>query len=155
MKLPEDRFWMKVKKREGTCWTWTAATDKDGYGVFWYNNKAQYAHRVSWQLTNGLITSDQVVCHRCDNPLCVRPDHLFLGSYYDNILDKVKKQRSSLNEQNPNSKLTKSQVRDIKKRASKETQTALAKEFGVSRKTIYLIINGQMWANVEEHAPVS
>lgn len=127
MKTTEERFWKKVHKREGTCWTWTAATDKDGYGVFWFNGKAQYAHRVSWQLKHGLITSDQVVCHRCDTPTCVKPDHLFLGDYYTNIQDRVKKQRSSLNESNPNSKLTKEQVREIKKRAKTETQTHLQK----------------------------
>src|SRR5437867_4194449 len=85
-----DRFWAKVRKGEG-CWEWTGSTDRR-YGELWFNGRTEKAHRVAWILTHGTEPPGQV-CHRCDNPRCVRPDHLFLGSMSDNINDCVRKGR--------------------------------------------------------------
>jgi hypothetical protein len=88
------RFWEKVEKSEG-CWLWTASRHTDGYGRFGPNHaEAKRAHRVAYELEVGPIPPGMLVCHRCDTPLCVRPDHLFLGTIGDNNRDMEAKGRS-------------------------------------------------------------
>ena len=91
----ETRFWPKVKKGLGKdCWIWLAGKSSAGYGSFrtdaW---KHVYAHRLSWELMRGPIPDGLLVLHHCDNPSCVNPDHLFLGTNRDNVLDALKKGR--------------------------------------------------------------
>lgn len=85
-----ETFWSKVDKT-GECWVWVAGRFVTGYGAY----RNQGAHRVSWGLMNGPIPAGLFVLHRCDNPPCVRPDHLFLGTHTDNMHDKVAKGRAS------------------------------------------------------------
>lgn len=92
----EDRFWAKVD-RGGECWRWTADCDSSGYGSLKTGHTKVSAHRLSWQLHHGQIPPGQSVLHRCDNPRCVRPDHLFLGTQADNIADMVAKGRGHFN----------------------------------------------------------
>lgn len=87
----EQRFWTKVNKTSD-CWLWTAATIR-GYGQIAIDRRPHYAHRVSWELVNGPIPDGLECLHRCDVPLCVRPDHLFLGSQQDNLADARQKGR--------------------------------------------------------------
>lgn len=89
-----ERFFSKVNKTE-RCWEWTAAL-RNGYGAFKINKKIYSAHRVSWELANGKIPANLFVCHKCDNPKCVNPDHLFLGTRSDNMKDAFKKGRLNL-----------------------------------------------------------
>ena len=97
-KTTEERFWEKVAKLRSGCWEWTAACSSYGYGTFFFEGRNQPAHRVSWVLHRGPIPDGLLVCHTCDNPPCVNPAHLFLGTHQDNAEDKVKKGRHTWGE---------------------------------------------------------
>lgn len=92
--IKNEKFWSKVKKTDPLkCWTWTAYKDPRGYGMFRFHGRVQVASRVSWILTNGEIPKNMNICHHCDNPSCVNPAHLFLGTDSDNARDRVRKKR--------------------------------------------------------------
>ncbi len=96
----EERFWSKVDKTDSIedCWNWKAGfRNKEGYGAFVYNKKLELSHRVSWMMANGNIDNKLLVCHKCDNPKCVNPNHLFLGTYSENMKDCVSKNRLNSN----------------------------------------------------------
>jgi len=88
----EERFWSKISKTE-SCWSWTGTIMKHGYGMLSIGGKFRLAHRYSWELFNGHIPDGLYALHHCDNPLCVRPDHLFIGTQKDNIMDMMAKGR--------------------------------------------------------------
>ena len=135
-------FWKKVDKDGplhpicGQCWIWTAFKNKDGYGVF----RGIGAHRVSWKIHNGRIPDGLMVLHKCDNPGCIRPDHLFTGTDSDNIADSLAKGRYPEGETSYAAKLTKKQVNDIRSRYRRGLGASLAREFGVTRMAISLIV---------------
>lgn len=88
-----ERFMSKVRVADG-CWEWQASTKLTGYGQFWYRERMALSHRVSWELHNGPLGESDYVLHHCDNRLCVRPDHLFIGSLSDNVQDMLAKGRA-------------------------------------------------------------
>lgn len=147
----EHRFLTKVYKT-AECWLWKA-TKRCGYGRVWYKNKLASAHRVSWELYNGVIPEDICVLHKCDVPACVNPEHLFLGTRADNAVDMLKKGRHSRVGGGPSkgldgrTKLCAEQVLDIRLRQGYTLQ-ALADEFGVSNQHIHRIRCGKERAHV-------
>jgi len=90
----EKRVWTKVKKTE-SCWEWTASKNVHGYGIIKKDGRMHLAHRVLFELTGGKIPNGMQVLHHCDNPACVNPDHLFLGTHGDNMRDMFKKGRGN------------------------------------------------------------
>lgn len=151
----EDRFWQKVDKRsDDECWNWIGCTHHQwGYGTFKAEKKFMAAHRYSWTLHFGEIPDGMLVCHKCDNPPCVNPKHLFLGTNADNMHDMKNKGRQALvsEEKNPNVKLSREDVVQIKTlhASGKLSGAELARRFGVKSETVYHILNGMIWKNVE------
>jgi hypothetical protein len=149
-KTGEARFWKRVKKSTG-CWIWTGHVQKD-YGAFWVGRKFYFVHRYSWQLHNGDIPKDMCVLHKCDNPVCVRPDHLFLGTPQDNVRDRDSKNRQVKGEIHWCAKLTDDIVRQIRKMYKFGVRghgaSVLARKFGVSTPVILGIVHGKGWKHV-------
>jgi len=154
-----ERFWSKVSiKGDDECWPWTAAPRRkdEGYGAFWLNRRHQPSNRVAWMLTHGKIEEGLVVCHKCDNPPCCNPSHLFLGTPLDNDRDRVKKNRQSKGENHGTSKLTNDQAIEIKslkpentRLNNKHLKDFLANKFNVKSGTISDVWN-RGWKHLNE-----
>lgn len=133
----------------GECLIWFGQKCPKGYGRLRLEGKMQRAHRLMYQLRNGPIADGQVIRHSCDNPACVNPDHLCLGTQLENVRDMfVRGRANKLNgESHPNAKLTDLQVAEIRRRyvpgVYGKGAHVLAKEFGVSKPTIQAIVSGE------------
>ena len=146
------RFWAKVDRRLSSgCFLWTAALNNMGYGLFRAAGKLQLAHRVSYEIANGPIPTGLLVCHSCDVPNCVNPDHLWVGTHKDNAADMVAKGRGkdNLGSQNGNSKLTELDVVAIRERlAVREPHSSIARYYGVLVTAISDISTGRNWSHI-------
>lgn len=147
-----DRLLAKMEVNEQTgCWEWRASLNTNGYGQFRFRARPQQAHRVSWILHNGEIQRGAYVLHRCDNPLCINPAHLFLGDQSDNANDAVSKgrwgKRGRKGEAHGRAKITEADVRAI--RASVEPASHLADRYGISVSAVRHIKMRRSWINVE------
>ena len=138
-----DRFFSRFVQLANGCWQWRSHTDKDGYGLLPGNGRATRAHRLSYEIHNGKILDGLIICHRCDNPGCVNPDHLFVGTQKDNAQDALKKRRHYVGEKNGRSKLTKEIVKEILHSSLSSQQ--LADKFGVTKRTINNAKRGKSW----------
>jgi hypothetical protein len=139
---------------EDGCWNWKYP-EKTGYGVVSYNGKQRPAHRIMYEIANGEIPNDMVVCHRCDNRACVNPKHLFLGTFRDNMVDKISKGRhgytGSSGENHPMAKLTWEIVDEIReKRKNGVTQRKVAEEYGISQWHVSDIAHNKIWVRKEK-----
>lgn len=146
----DKRFWFRFNKT-GSCWLWTASVrGSNNYGAFSIGYKSYPAHRISWIIHFGKIPKGMCVCHHCDNPLCVNPNHLFLGTNRDNINDKCDKGRCPKGENNSAHKLTEDQVLQIRDYYKNRlfNMYQLADIFGVSRPQIGHIINRLHWKHI-------
>jgi hypothetical protein len=150
---PLSRFLEKVAVGVGGCWRWTAATNGK-YGKLFIRKDErgrpvlEYAHRWSYQHFRGPIPDGLFVCHHCDNPLCVNPAHLFLGTHLDNSRDAVRKGRQASGEECGASRLTWDEVRSIRRAFPREEREIQrwARRLGVARRTVYRVLSGETWA---------
>lgn len=131
-----------------SCWPWTGTKNRYGYGRFRADGREMNAHRAAWIAERGQIGEGLVVCHRCDNPACCNPTHLFLGTVADNNADMTAKRRNRRGERHQNAKLTDAQV--IAARGDRRSGRAVAREYGVAPETIYKIRRGIRQTNLEE-----
>lgn len=143
----ESRFWSKVTKgNPDECWPWTDGSIHRGYGVLSVggrNGRMVNAHRVSYELANGPIPAGLLIRHTCDNPPCVNPSHLILGTHDDNMRDMAIRERSA------KTKLTADEVREIREELSAgESRKSLAARFGVTPGCIGYIAVGRTWRHV-------
>lgn len=159
---PVTRFWRGVEKGDG-CWEWTKSRSRLGYGTFSLNRRKWVsAHRFAWTLTNGPIPDGLCVLHRCDNPPCVRADHLFLGTLRDNQQDmyakgrardrwgRPKQRRAPRLRPNAKSRLTPDEVAAIRNRPKKHgSLRAVAKELGIGYMRAWFVASGRTYRDVE------
>ena len=158
MRYPRDpmqRFLEKVKKEPSDgCWIWQGPVHKSGYCNFRMpkslcggKQKSVLAHRFSYEQHIGPIPPKIFVCHRCDNPTCVNPKHLFLGTHEENMRDMALKNRKKHGSNHPFAKLNEEKVRAI--RSDPRPSRAVASEYGVSSRTICHVRSRELWARVE------
>ncbi|ARK86072.1 hypothetical protein BOC42_00460 [Burkholderia pseudomallei] len=151
---------MKYVEIGETCWLWTGAKLPRGYGRFYFDGKPRYAHRVSVVLHGGAVADDALVMHSCDNPSCVNPDHLSVGTQTENMRDAASKGRTVNSqdwggEKNPKAKLTSSQRAELIARAmTGECNRALATNYGITITRVQQIVrqskrSGGGWATEE------
>lgn len=144
-----ERFWSCVQKSDG-CWLWTGDFAVNGYGRLSIKGKRHSAHRLSWEFAHGSLPADQFICHRCDTPACVRPDHLFLGTPGDNSRDMVAKARH----RSRGAMLKPEVVNDIRRRhLNGETIEALMADVGACRQTISNIVRWRSWKKLQPAGP--
>lgn len=147
------RFWYKVDKNgpihpiHGQCWVWKGGGKPGGYGMFLKTSSHRYSYKIHYEDPKNLD-----VLHKCDNPRCVNPDHLFLGTQKDNMIDMKNKQRNHRGQDRDGAILTDIEVREIKSTyiygSRLRGTTALARKYKVSPATIYDIVSGKKWTHI-------
>lgn len=169
----EKLFWSKVNKdgpipphcpELGPCWVWKAGKFVEGYGAFKDDGSNKKAHRISWKLSNGEIPEGKLICHKCDNPHCVNPGHLFQGTTADNMADKVSKRRQAKGAEHSKAvfegrprgvnhlcaKLKEHDVNEIRRAHDQKeaTKTELSARFGISWSHVDRIVNRVVWKHI-------
>jgi hypothetical protein len=151
--LSKERLEGKIHKDENGCWIWQGAKQVSGYGEMLSGGRKYLTHRVSYSLYKSDIPKGMVVCHTCDTPSCINPDHLFVGFPKDNTQDMKSKDRHLYGERNTEAKLTSEDVRQIiDLRNSGISQQKVADRYRVSRRNIRHIWQGARWKHLQEAA---
>jgi hypothetical protein len=148
MKTIKERFDSKYIIDSNTgCWNWMSSKKPSGYGTFSIGYRTFHAHRMSFELYKGPIPSMFCVCHKCDNPSCVNPEHLFLGTHRQNSQDMVDKKRQARGERSGTVKLTEEQVIEIKSTYKRRhgQLTELARKYNVTTQAIWKIVRHKNW----------
>ena len=152
MRTLEQKFWEKVDRRgPDDCWPWSASTDKNGYGQIGMTrtHRRTLAHRLSWTIANGPIPNGLSVLHRCDNPGCVNPGHLFVGTPFQNTRDCIEKGRFQMGETHGNARLNNRAVHKIFALRSRGfTQKQIGKSVGCTQSNVSRILLGKMWVHL-------
>lgn len=149
----QERFNKYVLKQgNDVCWLWKGAIKVKGYGGFGVGGRVWLTHRLAYFLEFNFLPKNLCVCHSCDNPSCVNPKHLWLGTNKQNVEDRVRKGRGKCGnlkgEDHGGHKLTEKDVLKIRKVGKRYTQEILAKKFGVSRRLIGMIIKKKIWRHI-------
>ena len=147
---PRCSFWDKIEiGPPSECWIWSYGKKTTGYGELKSHTKRFLVHRFMWEEIYGKIPANMCVCHKCDNPLCVNPSHLFLGTIADNQQDMASKGRSTQGEKHPKAKLTNNDITDIRQLLSKGIyQKDVALFYNISQPAISLINTGRHWPHI-------
>lgn len=141
-------FWDRVAKGHG-CWEWQGARDGYGYGALSVNGRVELAQRFAWEITHGPISAGFVVRHKCDNPPCVRPDHLELGTRRDNQQDMVQRGRSARGEKNHLARMTADLVVEVRHLAAAGVSIAeIERRTGISYNALHCAITRKTWKHV-------
>jgi hypothetical protein len=158
----DGAFWSKVDRSDGddACWVWLRAVDTSGYGVLKVWGRKVSAHRYSYELAYTSIPQGMLICHRCNNRLCVNPRHLYVCTSHQNVQDAIEAgtfsyapgKGSKPGEQNPSARLSADEVLNIYRRAwAGESSRKIAAMYGVSHKVVYHIKFGKKWSSVTGH----
>ena len=145
-----ERFWDKVEKSCG-CWIWKGKKSDSGYGIVYVSaSRRRMAHRVALELSSGEAVPDEIdVLHSCDNPPCVNPAHLFLGTHTDNMRDMVAKGRSGRGSRNSRAKLTVEDVLRVRGLRASKKPREIAQVMGIQIGQIYRILGRRRWGHVQ------
>jgi predicted XRE-type DNA-binding protein len=146
----EDRLLQRIACEPNSgCWLWLGRMDRNGYGILLDRNRPLWAHRAAWRTWRGEIPAGLVVCHRCDTPACINPDHLFVGTQGDNIRDAARKGRTASGERQWNAKLKTEEVLAIRALVAEGVyQRTIAAQFGVSQSTVSDIASRRKWPHL-------
>jgi hypothetical protein len=161
MGTPEQRFWAHVDKngpvpsvdpKLGPCWLWTGPKERSGHGRIRISTAGERdgAHRFAYQLLLRVDPGELFVCHRCDNPPCVNPDHLFLGTHQDNMSDRDSKMRHCHGSRSPNTRLTEATVLEIRRlyATGEHSQESLAKRFRLGQVSVSRLLLRKTWQHI-------
>lgn len=144
-----DNLWRKVERgAPNECWLWAASTGASGYPRIWINNIDYCATRIAYLDFYGLQPGSQMVCHSCDTPMCMNPNHFFLGSHDDNMADRQSKGRQYKGASHHRAKFTEQQVLEVFALKGHESSTSIAKRLGVSKSSIKAIWQGRNWSHL-------
>lgn len=151
----DEWLWARTDRSNPSgCWEWNAYRARTGYGLVRLSSDKhgmpRYTHRLAYELAKGPIPEGMEVCHSCDNPPCINPDHLFLGTRRDNMRDAVRKGRVANGARLPQTKLTAADIPAIRARIPHEKLQSIADDYGVTYSAIYRIKHGQTWKHVPE-----
>lgn len=137
-----NKKWQPIT--ETGCWIWDGSDSGRRYGRFFINGKNAAAHRVSYTIHNGNIPKDMNVCHKCDTPACVNPDHLFIGTQSDNMLDREAKNRANRKKQIQITGSMIKEIRDLAKNDQMEV-SEIAKKYDINERIVWWAINYEGW----------
>lgn len=155
-----EGFWAKVDQSDTNgCWPWTAGVSSNGRGMVWVDGKMKLAYRVAFELVNGEIPEGLLACHSCDNPICVRPSHIFLGTHADNLRDASRKGRlvgkfHLTGDAHPGTYISDTLVREARESYAegRERQYEIADRLGVDKTTVSTWVQGS--ARLEAGGPL-